>query len=107
MRREKYYFFFIIVFISIMSFSINIVVKADDTAGPFPKSDPNLETEKSVPYNPLDDLTTSQAVTAASVPQDNFSLEGADEMPSEKSIPDEALGMLNKDTVYLKYNKKF
>jgi len=107
MRRKKYCFFFITVFISVMSVSINIVVKADDAAGSFPKLNLSLEMEKNVSDNLLDDLTTSRTVAVISIRQDNFSLEGADEMPSEKSLPDEALGLLNKDAILLKYNKKF
>ena len=106
MRRKKYRFFFITVFIGIMSVSIN-VVKADDVADLLLKPSPGPEISKNVSSDPLDDLTTYQTIVETSVLQGNFSLEGEDVMPSEKSLSDEALGLLNKDAILLKYNKKF
>ncbi len=101
MRREKYYFIFIAVFIFIG------IAKADDAAGLFPKLNSGLEAQEDISDILLDNLTTSQIVAVTLVLQDNFSLEGDDEMPSEKSLSDEALGLLNKDAIFLKYNKKF
>ena len=87
--------------------SNNTIVKADDAVSPFQKLNTGFETEEDISDILLDNLTTSEAVVVTPVPQDNFSLEGDDEMPSEKSLSDEALGLLNKDAIFLKYNKKF